>query len=220
MHRWTTGGACRSSGTIVRGALVPAPSGHPGPTSTTRDFPGSWRRPSTGLASLDDAQRDYFAEPSSLRPSERILHPAPGHPPRPSVRWACGGRHGPLRHASCDPGVSVGCDGGGRFAPHVFRPSVVSLVECRIEPGQLDSRVGGRELPIDAGVLVVSGCLPCLDLATDQVDVVDSSVQTLLSEHVQLDFGHVQPTPVLRGVHELEPVPQCLGLVWSKRLVK
>ena len=85
--------------------------------------------------------------------------------------------------------------------------SVASLIECRIEPSELDPCVGCGELPIDACVLVVSEGLPRFDLASDHVDVVDSPVQTLRAEHVQLDFGHIQPASVLRGVDEIEAIP-------------
>ena len=85
------------------------------------------------------------------------------------------------------------------IVPNRGRASVASLIECRIEPSELNPCVGCGELPIDACVLVVSEGLPRFDLASDHVDVVDSPVQTLRAEHVQLDFGHIQPASVLRG---------------------
>ena len=68
------------------------------------------------------------------------------------------------------------------------RTSVASLMGFRIEPNQLDPCDGCGELPIDACVLVVSECLPRFDLASDNVDDVDSPVQTLRADRRSTRF--------------------------------
>ena len=45
---------------------------------------------------------------------------------------------------------------GRRKQNRLRQPSVASLIECRIEPSELDPCVGCGELPIDACALVVS----------------------------------------------------------------
>ena len=44
--------------------------------------------------------------------------------------------------------------------------------------------------------------------------------QVLHDEHVDLDFRHIDLAAVLRGVDELEAIPQHLGLFRGKRLVQ
>jgi hypothetical protein len=54
---------------------------------------------------------------------------------------------------------------------------------------------------------VVSELLPCQYFVSDDSDILDSSVETLASEDVQLDFGHIQPAPMFRGVNKFETIP-------------
>jgi len=75
------------------------------------------------------------------------------------------------------------------------------------------------ELPIDVSVGVVSAVLPRLDLVAHFVQVVDVSIQTLPSHHVDFDFSHVEPRTVLGCVDELEAIPERLGLFGRERLV-
>ena len=75
-------------------------------------------------------------------------------------------------------------------------------------------------MPVDFGLKVVAAALPGSDLASHGLDVVDTPVQALAHHDVDLDLGHIEPTAVLRGVDELEAVPQRLGLLGGKRLVQ
>src|SRR5712691_12461769 len=91
--------------------------------------------------------------------------------------------------------------------------SVASSLECRIEPLELDASAVGGELPVDLGVDLIAAGLPSADLAAQGFDLVDTAVQALGNHHVEFDLGHVEPTAVLGRVDELEPIPQCLGLL-------
>lgn len=62
--------------------------------------------------------------------------------------------------------------------------------------------------------------LPGRHLATHGLDVGDTPAQALAHHHVDLDLCHVEPAAVLGRVHELEAIPQRLGLLRREGLVQ
>jgi hypothetical protein len=52
----------------------------------------------------------------------------------------------------------------------------------------------------------ISTLLPRSDLRSEGRCVMDTSIQTLSIEDANLYFGHIQLTPSLRSVVELEPI--------------
>ena len=75
-------------------------------------------------------------------------------------------------------------------------------------------------MPVDFGLKVVAAALPGGDFASHRLDAVDAPVQALPHHDIDLDFGHIEPAAMLRGIDELEAVPQRLGLLGGKRLVQ
>src|SRR5215218_3796697 len=68
----------------------------------------------------------------------------------------------------------------------------------------------GQRLVWDAGEIALS--FPGGDLALELLAVVDSPVQALAFEHPDLDLDHVEPTGVLGGVVELQPLQDAMRL--------
>ena len=75
-------------------------------------------------------------------------------------------------------------------------------------------------MPVDFGLKVVAAGLRGSDFAPDGLDAGDAPAQALAHHDIDLKFCHVQPAAVLRGIDELEAVPQCLGFLEGKRLVQ
>jgi hypothetical protein len=69
--------------------------------------------------------------------------------------------------------------------------------ELRVQSLQLDAGVGGFELPVGLGMVLVSVVLPCVDFAGEDFLVGDAAVQTLGRENAELGFGHVEPAAVV-----------------------
>lgn len=84
---------------------------------------------------------------------------------------------------------SVSIDGQIPLDVHLDAPAGVGLVQF------ID------KLPMNFGSFVVSVLLPCIYFFPDYFYVVDSSVQALTFEDVQLYLGHIKPATVFRGVH-------------------
>ena len=87
----------------------------------------------------------------------------------------------------------------------------MSTIKRRIKTLEFYPGFFGCELPIDCGVSVIPSMLPGGHFRLHLRQRVNPSIQALLDEHVQLNLRHVQPATLLRRIHELKPVPQCLG---------
>jgi hypothetical protein len=84
--------------------------------------------------------------------------------------------------------------------------SALLLLNRRVQALQLDAYIVGGEAPVDAPSGGVAPVLPGPPLLLEGRCVGDPSVEALPPEDAQLDFRHVQPTPVLRGVVDLQLV--------------
>ena len=66
--------------------------------------------------------------------------------------------------------------------------------------------VFGSKLPIDPGLFAVALVLPSGGLVDQRLLVGDPAGKALAGEDVQFDFRHIEPTAVLRSMHNLDPV--------------
>ena len=76
-----------------------------------------------------------------------------------------------------------------------------------------------RESPVRLCPRGVTLCFPCRHLSSQVRDIFDTSGQALTAQDTQLDFCHVQPTPMLGRVVELEAIRNPLGLVRIEGLI-
>src|SRR5947209_7519593 len=72
--------------------------------------------------------------------------------------------------------------------------------ELRVQSLQLDAGVGGFELPVGLGVVLVAVVLPCVDFMGEDLLVCDAAIQTLRREHAEFGFG-----PADRAVSDKPP---------------
>src|SRR6266545_1623739 len=73
------------------------------------------------------------------------------------------------------------------------------------------------ERPLDGPMLGVAALLPRAYFALDGRSIAETTIQALAPECSDLDFGHVQPTGVLRGVVKHHPPQQPLGGLAAER---
>src|SRR5467141_4246758 len=93
-------------------------------------------------------------------------------------------------------------------------------LELRVQSLQLDAGVGGCELPVGFGVVLVAVVLPCGDFVGEDLLVGDAAIQTLRRENAEFGFGHVEPAAVLGGVMPFEPLDEPAGLGRGKGLIE
>src|SRR5512144_1508959 len=75
----------------------------------------------------------------------------------------------------------------------------------------LDPGIGRGELPIDTLLAVIAPGLPRLGFLTQGVDIRETAVQTLAGEDAEVHLSKVQPTAVLGGLVNLQPLRQAPG---------
>src|SRR6476469_1644023 len=98
--------------------------------------------------------------------------------------------------------------------------SSLSRLKCGIEPLELDPSIVGGETPIDRASTLVALTNPGRHLPFDGLPIAKAPLQTLALEDAQFNLCHVQPTPVLGRVVDLQFVCEALGLGGCKRLEK
>ena len=100
-------------------------------------------------------------------------------------------------------------------------PSALSRLNFGIEPLQLDPCFLDGELPIDGSLLFVHADRPSTSFGLQRLDIADPSVLQALAGHAtQFALCHVQPTPVLGSVHEVDPPHVVASLVGRKCFVE
>ena len=87
-----------------------------------------------------------------------------------------------------------------------------------VELLQPDACVGRLELPVDPGLASVAVGKSCSDFFTHFRKVGDATVETLPAQRAQLDLGDVQPTAVLGGAVDFEPLGQLARSLGRKAL--
>ena len=89
--------------------------------------------------------------------------------------------------------------------------SSLSILYCRIKLLQLDARIFCCEAPVDRSASLVACRTPGAHLPLHRIYIRQSPAQTLARQHAEFAFGHIQPTPMLRRVHKLQPLQQRTG---------
>src|SRR5436305_6226402 len=69
---------------------------------------------------------------------------------------------------------------------------------------RLNASIFGSELPINARLDFVALSFIHLDLSFEPLFIRYSPIQTLATQHTQLDLRHVQPTPMLGRVMKFQ----------------
>ena len=98
--------------------------------------------------------------------------------------------------------------------------SSASIFDHGIEVMQFDPCISGGKAPVHHLARPVALFAPGADLRAQRLKVGYPSVQALPGQHAELQLGHVQPTAVLRRVHQLQLVQQRARLGWREALVQ
>src|SRR5688572_5187098 len=89
-----------------------------------------------------------------------------------------------------------------------------------IEMFETDSGISGRESPVHLAACGVAVRFPGRNLPRQVGQVWNALVQALPSQHAQFDLRHVQPTPVLGCVMQLQLLRQPPGLLRRKGFIQ
>ena len=85
---------------------------------------------------------------------------------------------------------------------------------------KLTAGIPGSELPVDCGLGLIAFVFQVLDFPFQGGFIGDAAVQALSTENGEFHFSHVEPTPALRSVVELQPSKSPSGFRRGKGLVK
>ena len=77
-----------------------------------------------------------------------------------------------------------------------------------------------RECPGDSASFSIAALLPSSDFGSEQRAARQASVKTLSSKYADLDFCHVKPTGVLRGVVEDDAAEQLAGCLDAQHFLE
>jgi len=80
----------------------------------------------------------------------------------------------------------------------------------QIESHEFGTRSLCGELPINANLLNIASPRPGSCLTTEYFQIWGAPVQASLDEYAQFDSGDIQPTAMLGGVMNLQPIKQLL----------
>src|SRR5439155_20058531 len=83
-----------------------------------------------------------------------------------------------------------------------------SLFNFRVKVLQLNSRVLGGEVPLDANLFAIAAFLPGRGLRGYFALGGNAPVQTLAGQHTEFRLGHVEPTAMLGRMHQLQLLRQ------------
>jgi hypothetical protein len=76
----------------------------------------------------------------------------------------------------------------------------------RIKSFEFDASLTGGEAPLDWCWVGIAGRFPSRDLTNERRLSTDPAIQTLATQHAELEFGHIQPTAMFGRVMELQAV--------------
>jgi hypothetical protein len=71
--------------------------------------------------------------------------------------------------------------------------SGLSGLKCGVEMLELNPGIMGGKPPIDRVCRLIALCFPGCNFRLESCSVWNPSVKTLLGQHTQLNFGHVEP---------------------------
>src|ERR1700678_703686 len=92
-------------------------------------------------------------------------------------------------------------------------------VDNRIHFLQFYASLLDGEPPAHFGLSFVTGCFPCLALASDELGAVHASGQAVTAQDAPFPLRHVPPTAVLGRMVGLQTVAQRLGAPRRKYLI-
>src|SRR3972149_6469471 len=76
------------------------------------------------------------------------------------------------------------------------------------------------ERPFDASLLRIAALLPGVDLGIERGTIRQAPVKALTIKDADFDFGHVEPTGMLRGVVEYDAAQQCLRFLNAEHFLE
>ena len=79
-----------------------------------------------------------------------------------------------------------------------------AILNCWVKGFQLDARVIGGEAPVHSHHVPVALVLPGVNFPAQHLLIRNPAVQALPGQHSDFNFSHVQPTPMLGGVVNLQ----------------
>src|SRR3954469_4186416 len=94
------------------------------------------------------------------------------------------------------------------------------LHDLGVEMLELDASIGAGEAPVYGALGRVALGFPRTHLLSKRLSVGDALIQTLASEHAQLDLGHVQPRAVFGCVMNLQLTSDAPGLGGGERFIQ
>lgn len=83
---------------------------------------------------------------------------------------------------------------------------------CWVEALQCAPRLCGRKSPMDGGLGCSTASFPGGNPLAHTARISEALVETLLGQHCELDFGHVEPTPMLGRVAQVQFAQDTTGL--------
>ena len=85
---------------------------------------------------------------------------------------------------------------------------------------QLDTSIRCGKTPINGPSLGIAHLLPGRCFPGQGYLVRDTPVQALAGQDAQFNLRHIEPTPMLGGVVDLQPFGQAPGRCWGEHLIK
>ena len=79
-----------------------------------------------------------------------------------------------------------------------------AILNCWVKRFQLDARVIGSEAPVHSHHVPVALVLPGVNFPAQRLLIRNPAVQALPGQHSDFNLGHIQPTPMLGGVVNLQ----------------
>ena len=79
-----------------------------------------------------------------------------------------------------------------------------AILNCWVKGFQLDARIIGGEAPVHSHHVPVALVLPGVNFPAQHLLIRNPAVQALPGQHSDFNFSHVQPTPMLGGVVNLQ----------------
>ena len=87
---------------------------------------------------------------------------------------------------------------------HNYQTSSSAILNCWVKGFQLDACIRGGEAPVHSHHVPVALVLPGVNFPAQHLLIRNPAIQALPGQHSDFNFSHVQPTPMLGGVVNLQ----------------
>src|SRR5579859_4078236 len=84
----------------------------------------------------------------------------------------------------------------------------------------LSPSIGAGKAPMDVHLSSITLLRQSFNMLPQMLKAFDALGQTVALKNADLDLGHVEPTPMLRGIMHLQALPKSLGFLRLKRLIQ